>query len=70
MKETKKRKLITYTDKDFELKKIIDNKNYLRTKIKITININVIYNNKYLPKIKKYFPEILEKILIETRFLN
>ena len=68
--ERNKEKKTNYTDEDLEIKKIIDNNNYLRAKTNITININDIYNNKYLPKIKKHFPEILEKIIIETRFLN
>jgi len=65
-----KEKKTNYTNEDLEIKKIIDNNNYLKTKTNITLNINDIYNNKYLPKIKKHFPEILEQIIIETRFLN
>ena len=68
--ERNKEKKTNYTNEDIEIKKIIDNNNYLRTKTNVTININDIYNNKYLPQIKKHFPEILEQIIIETRFLN
>ena len=68
--ERNKQKKTNFTNEDLEIKKILDNNNYLRAKTSITIYINDIHNNKYLPKIKKYFPEILEKIIIETRFLN
>jgi hypothetical protein len=68
--ERNKEKKTNYTNKDLEIKKIIDNYNDLRVKTNLTININDAYNNNYLPKIRKHFPEILEQIIIETRFLN
>jgi len=65
--ERNKVKKTNYTKEDLEIKKILNNNHYLRTKTNITININDIHNNKYLSRIKKLFPEILEQIIIETK---
>lgn len=65
----KKKKIETqYTNDDLEIKKIIDNEHYLNTKTNVTINICDINFNKYLSRIKKFYPEILERIDIEIKF--
>ena len=59
-----------FTNEDLEIQKIIDNNHYLSEKTNIKINIFDINNNKYVSKIKKFYPEILDKIDIETRFFD
>ena len=59
-----------FTNEDLEIQKIIDNNSYLSKKTNIIINIYDINNNKYLSKIKKFYPEILDRIDIETRFFD
>ena len=59
-----------FTNENLEIQKIIDNNHYLSEKTNIKINIFDINNNKYVSKIKKFYPEILDKIDIETRFFD
>ena len=59
-----------FTNEDTEIQKIIDNDHYLSKKTNLTINIFDINNFKYVSKIKKFYPEILDRIDIETRFFD
>ena len=59
-----------FTNEDLEIQKIIDNDHYLSKNTNLTINIFDINNFKYVSKIKKFYPEILERIDIETRFFD
>ena len=59
-----------FTNEDLEIQKIIDNNHYLSEKTNIIINIYDINNYKYVSKIKKFYPEILDRIDIETRFFD
>ena len=59
-----------FTNEDLEIKKIIDNDHYLSKNTNLTIKIFDINNFKYVSKIKKFYPEILERIDIETRFFD
>ena len=59
-----------FTNEDLEIQKIIDNNHYLSEKTNILINIYDINNYKYVSKIKKFYPEILDRIDIETKFFD
>ena len=59
-----------FTEENLEMKQIIDNNNYLSKKTNITINIYDNDNNKYVSQIRKIFPDILERINIETKFFD
>ena len=59
-----------FTNEDLEMKKIIDNDHYLSKNTNLTINIFDINNFKYVSKIKKFYPEMIERIDIETRFFD
>ncbi len=59
-----------FAEIDLKMKNIIDNDNYLSTKTNVSINIFDINNYKYASKIKKFYPEILDRIIIETRYFD
>ena len=57
-----------FTNEDLEMEKIVQNDKYLCKKTNITISVFDVNNYKYISKIKKFYPEILERINFETRF--
>lgn len=59
-----------FTEENLEMQKIIDNNHYLNEKTNITINIYDNNSNKYVSQIRKIYPEILERIDIETKFFD
>ena len=68
--ERKKEYKTEFTKEDFEIQKIINNDNYLIKKTNVTIYLIDTNNYKYVSKIKKYFPDILQRINFETRFYD
>ena len=68
--ERKKEYKTNFTNEDLEIQKIVENDNYLVKKTNITISLFDTNNFKYVSKIKKYFPAILERIDFETRFYD
>lgn len=69
-KERYKQYKTDFTKEDLEIQKIIDNNHYLSKKTNLTLYIYDTNNYKYVSKIKKFYPEILDKIDIETRFFD
>ena len=69
-KERYKKYKTDFTKEDLEIQKIIDNDHYLSQKTNLTIYIYDTNNYKYISKIKKFYPEILDKNDIETRFFD
>ena len=59
-----------FSSEDLEIQKIIDNNHYLSKKTNLTLYINDTNNYKYVSKIKKFYPEILDNIDIDTRFFD
>ena len=59
-----------FSSEDLEIQKIIDNNHYLSQKTNLTLYINDTNNYKYVSKIKKFYPEILDNIDIDTRFFD
>ncbi len=59
-----------FTDEDLEIQKIIENDDYLINKTNVTISLIDINNFKYVSKIKKYFPKILQRVDFESRFYD
>ena len=57
-----------FTNEDLEVEKIVQNDKYLKKKTNITICVFDVNNYKYISKIKKFYPEILERINFEMRF--
>ena len=57
-----------FTNEDLEVEKIVQNDKYLQKKTNITICVFDVNNYKYISKIKKFYPEILERINFEMRF--
>ena len=57
-----------FSSEDLEMEKIAQNNKYLLTKTNVTISIFDVNNYKYVSKIKKFYPEILERINFETKF--
>jgi hypothetical protein len=57
-----------FSSEDLEMEKIAQNNKYLLTKTNVTINVFDVNNYKYVSKIKKFYPEILERINFETKF--
>lgn len=68
--ERNKKYKTEFTEIDLKMQKIIDNNYYLSTKTNITINVFDINNYKYVSKIKKFYPGILDRIDIETRYFD
>ena len=57
-----------FTNEDLEVEKIVQNDKYLQKKTNITICVFDVNNYKYISKIKKFYPEMLERINFEMRF--
>ena len=66
-----------FTNEDLEVEKIVQNDKYLQKKTNVTIcvlktNVTIcvfdVNNYKYISKIKKFYPEMLERINFEMRF--
>ena len=57
-----------FSSEDLEMEKIAQNNKYLLTKTNVTISVFDVNNYKYVSKIKKFYPEILERINFETKF--
>jgi hypothetical protein len=57
-----------FSNEDLEIEKIAQNDKYLLTKTNVTISVIDVNNYKYVSKIKKFYPEILERINFETKF--
>lgn len=57
-----------FSSEDLEIEKIAQNNKYLLTKTNVTISVFDVNNYKYVSKIKKFYPEILERINFETKF--
>ena len=57
-----------FSNEDLEIEKIAQNDKYLQNKTNVTICIYDVNNYKYISKIKKFYPEILERINFEMRF--
>ena len=57
-----------FSSEDLEMEKIAQNNKYLLTKTNVTISVYDVNNYKYVSKIKKFYPEILERINFETKF--
>ena len=57
-----------FSSEDLEMEKIAQNNKYLLTKTNVTISVFDMNNYKYVSKIKKFYPEILERINFETKF--
>ena len=51
-----------FSSEDLEMEKIAQNNKYLLTKTNVTISVFDVNNYKYVSKIKKFYPEILERI--------
>ena len=66
--ERKKEYKTNFSNEDLEIQKIVENDEYLVKKTNVTISLIDTNNYKYVSKIKKYFPAILERIDFETRF--
>ena len=59
-----------FSDEDLEIQKIMENDKYLVNKTNVTISVYDTNNYKYVAKIKKFYPEMLERINFETRFIE
>jgi len=59
-----------FSNEDLEIQKIIENNKYLVNKTNVTICVYDTNNHKYIAKIKKFYPEMLERINFETRFIE
>ena len=57
-----------FSNEDLEIEKIAQNDKYLQNKTNVTICVYDVNNYKYISKIKKFYPEILERINFEMRF--
>ena len=57
-----------FTNEDLEMEKIVQNDKYLCKKTNITISVFDVNNYKYISKVKKFYPDILERINFEMRF--
>ena len=57
-----------FTNEDLEVEKIVQNDKYLQKKTNVTICVFDVNNYKYISKIKKFYPEMLERINFEMRF--
>ena len=57
-----------FTNEDLEVEKIVQNDKYLKKKTNISICVFDVNNYKYISKIKKFYPEMLERINFEMRF--
>ena len=57
-----------FTNEDLEVEKIVQNDKYLQKKTNVTICVYDVNNYKYISKIKKFYPEMLERINFEMRF--
>ena len=57
-----------FTNEDLEMEKIVQNDKYLCKKTNITICVFDVNNYKYISKVKKFYPDILERINFEMRF--
>ena len=57
-----------FSNEDLEVEKIAQNDKYLQKKTNVTICVDDVNNYKYISKIKKFYPEILERINFEMRF--
>ena len=57
-----------FTNEDLEVEKIVQNDKYLKKKTNVTICVFDVNNYKYISKIKKFYPEMLERINFEMRF--
>ena len=57
-----------FSNEDLEMEKIVQNDKYLQKKTNVTICVYDVNNYKYISKIKKFYPEILERINFEMRF--
>ena len=57
-----------FTNEDLEVEKIVQNDKYLQKKTNIIICVFDVNNYKYISKIKKFYPEMLERINFEMRF--
>ena len=57
-----------FTNEDLEVEKIVQNDKYLQKKTNVTICVFDVNNYKYISKIKKLYPEMLERINFEMRF--
>ena len=57
-----------FTNEDLEVEKIVQNDKYIQKKTNITICVFDVNNYKYISKIKKFYPEMLERINFEMRF--
>ena len=57
-----------FTNEDLEVEKIVQNDKYLQKKTNISICVFDVNNYKYISKIKKFYPEMLERINFEMRF--
>jgi hypothetical protein len=53
-----------------EIQKIVENDKYLVKNTKVHINVYDTNNHKYVSKIKKFYPEILDRIHFEQRFIE
>jgi Leucine-rich repeat (LRR) protein len=56
-----------FTNEDLEMEKIVQNDKYLCKKTNITICVFDVNNYKYISKVKKFYPDILERINFEMR---
>ena len=56
-----------FTNEDLEVEKIVQNDKYLQKKTNVTICVFDVNNYKYISKIKKFYPEMLERINFEMR---
>ena len=59
-----------FTQEDLEIQKIVENDKYLVKNTKVHINVYDTNNHKYVSKIKKFYPEILDRIHFEQRFIE
>ena len=66
--ERNKKYKTNFSNEDLEIEKIVENNNYLVNNTKVTISLIDVNNYKYVSKVKKYFPAILERIDFETRY--
>jgi len=66
--ERNKKYKTNFSNEDLEIQKIVENNNYLVNNTKVTISLIDANNYKYVSKVKKYFPAILERIDFETRY--
>ena len=66
--ERNKKYKTNFSNEDLEIQKIVENNNYLVNNTKVTISLIDVNNYKYVSKVKKYFPAILERIDFETRY--